>query len=326
MATIQQRSTGSFRVQIRRRGLKTLSKTFKSKKAAIEWSRKTESELERGVYLDTDTAQQTLFSALITRYLDEVAVNHKGFIKEKSRGKGVSVRLRGLTLAEITPAILSKYRDDRLSQVKPKTVKEELGLVQRVINTCIKDWGINIPHSTNPVSLIRKPKVSDARERRLSVDEYEVISQIPVFCFAIETGMRRGEIAGMQWQHVDLDARVVTLPDTKNGKVRQVPLTDKAFDILRNEQDAVVRRISGGVWEWTADLMTHKFIKLAKQHNFEDLRLHDLRHEATSRFFELGLNPMEVASITGHQDLRMLRRYSHISPEHLLKKLSYREQ
>jgi hypothetical protein len=58
-------------------------------------------------------------------------------------------------------------------------------------------------------------------------------------------------------------------------------------------------------------------MRAIRRAGIEDLRFHDLRHEATTRLFEKGLNIMEVASITGHKDLRMLRRYTHLKAEDL---------
>jgi integrase len=58
-----------------------------------------------------------------------------------------------------------------------------------------------------------------------------------------------------------------------------------------------------------------------KRTGIKNLRLHDLRHEATTRFFELGLNIMEVSAITGHKDLQMLKRYTHLKAEDLALKL-----
>ena len=66
----------------------------------------------------------------------------------------------------------------------------------------------------------------------------------------------------------------------------------------------------------------NRFIRLKEQCGIEDLRFHDLRHEATSRLFEKGLNTMEVASITGHEDLKMLKRYTHLRAENLVGRLS----
>ncbi|HCK91191.1 MAG TPA: integrase [Gemmatimonadetes bacterium] len=63
--------------------------------------------------------------------------------------------------------------------------------------------------------------------------------------------------------------------------------------------------------------------RLCRKHKIESLHFHDLRHEATSRFFGKGLNPVEVAIITGHKDTRMLMRYTHLSAEDLVKRLGW---
>jgi integrase len=63
------------------------------------------------------------------------------------------------------------------------------------------------------------------------------------------------------------------------------------------------------------------FLRLCRKHGLDNLHFHDLRHEATSRFFEKGLNPVEVATITGHKDTRMLMRYTHLRAEDLVKRL-----
>lgn len=75
------------------------------------------------------------------------------------------------------------------------------------------------------------------------------------------------------------------------------------------------------MWNIKPDSITQAFKRICKSAKISDLRFHDLRHEATSRFFELGLNIMEVSSITGHKDLRMLKRYTHLKTEDLAQKL-----
>ena len=108
--------------------------------------------------------------------------------------------------------------------------------------------------------------------------------------------MRRGEIAAMDWQHVDLSRRSVTLPVTKTGISRTIPLSIAAKSILTDLLKGKEKPSDGAVWAWEADCMTREFIRLCQEHGFDDLRFHDLRHEATSRLFEKGLALMEVAS------------------------------
>ena len=72
---------------------------------------------------------------------------------------------------------------------------------------------------------------------------------------------------------------------------------------------------------YTARGLSGAFLRLCRQHGLENLHFHNLRHEAISRFFEKGLNPLEVATIAGHKDARMLMRYTHLKAEDLVKRL-----
>ena len=173
----------------------------------------------------------------------------------------------------------------------------------------------------NPVSQIRRPRNPESRERRLQFEELEKIlehTESPmlghVVLFALETGMRRGEIAMMQWEHVDVKKRTLRIPETKTGKARSIPLTTEALRILND----LPRRLDGFIWGMTdPHTMTRAFERACKRAKISDLTFHDLRHEATSRFFEKGLNPMQVAAITGHKTLQMLKRYTHLKAEDL---------
>jgi integrase len=82
-------------------------------------------------------------------------------------------------------------------------------------------------------------------------------------------------------------------------------------------------RIDGKIFGVSADAITYRFKKMREDLEITDLKFHDLRHEAASRFFEMGVfDTMEVAAITGHKTLNMLKRYTHLKPENLAKKLA----
>jgi integrase len=130
--------------------------------------------------------------------------------------------------------------------------------------------------------------------------------------------MRQGEIVNLRWQHVDTKRRTAFLPDTKNGEARTVPLSTVVVDLLQ----ALPRSITGEVFPGvTTEAVKQAFIRATRRAKIEDFHFHDLRHEATTRLFERGLNIIEVSSITGHKDLQMLRRYTHLRAEDLAKKL-----
>ena len=97
-----------------------------------------------------------------------------------------------------------------------------------------------------------------------------------------------------------------------------MPLSSTSVEVLR----ALPRSLHGEVFPGlTTEAVKRAFARATRRAEIEDLHFHDLRHEATTRLFELGLNIMEVATITGHKDLRMLRRYTHLKAEDLAKKL-----
>ena len=130
--------------------------------------------------------------------------------------------------------------------------------------------------------------------------------------------MRRGEILGLQWEHVDLDRRAALLPLTKNGSSREVPLSTKAAQVLDRQRQ---RNDTPSPFPVTPNGFRLAWDRLRSRAGLSDLRFHDLRHEAISRFFELGLNIPEVAVISGHKDPRMLFRYTHLRAEELVERL-----
>jgi integrase len=143
---------------------------------------------------------------------------------------------------------------------------------------------------------------------------------------AIETGMRRGELLAIAWKHVNFDAAVLHIPVTKTDKARTIPLTDRAVGILTERKaapdadDEYAFSVSANAFRLAWERCKHRADKAGCK-GIQELRFHDLRHEAVSRFFELGLNTAEVASISGHRDLRMLFRYTHLRAEDLVTKL-----
>jgi integrase len=128
--------------------------------------------------------------------------------------------------------------------------------------------------------------------------------------------MRRGELLAMRWSDVDLRGRKVKVTRTKNGHPRSVPLTVKATETFTSIEEK-----GDCVFPITANAARLAWERLKRRAGVTNLRFHDLRHEAISRFFEKGLNVPEVALISGHRDVRMLLRYTHPMNEGILRKL-----
>ena len=233
------------------------------------------------------------------------------------------------SLSSLKSIDFAKYRDARLKEVAPGTVRLELALVSHLFTILQKEW--NIPAS-NPLSNIRKPSPSNARTRRLEDDEQHRLlsackqSRNPLLyslvALAIETRMRLGELLKIEWQDVNLTKKIIFLSDTKNGSNRTIPLTNKAIEVLISIPDHIKSKRIFWIWPQKPDAISSAWRPVLQRAGITGLRFHDLRHEATSQFFEKGLNVLEVAAITGHKSIQMLQRYTHIKPETLVSKLN----
>ncbi|KWF21672.1 site-specific integrase [Burkholderia pseudomultivorans] len=380
MPTIRKRGQYQWEAQVRRRGYPAQSKTFTTKAEADAWANMIESEMSRGVWVSRSEAEATTLYEALNRYEEEVSLSKKGAAQEASVLKACKTAdLAKRPLATIRSADVAKLRDEWLKDYKPATVLRRLAVLSHVFNVARKEWGME--SLSNPVELVRKPQPNNARTRRIAIGEpasepfnasgpesarsaqdgelERVVAasnsaQLPsIIWLAVETAMRRGEIAALRWEHVDLKRRVAHLPATKNGDARDVPLSPRAVAVLQTLKDnrddtknasQIVPTCDGvgndkrKVFEIRSDAVTRAFeraVARARKAYLEeckkfgrrpdgrfltDLRFHDLRHEATSRL--ASIFPMhELTKITGHKDPRMLMRYYHPRAEDLAKKL-----
>ena len=136
--------------------------------------------------------------------------------------------------------------------------------------------------------------------------------------FSIETAIRQGELLKLTHKKINWDDRVMTLTDTKNGEDRDVPLSEKAYLILKSQ----IRRIDGRIFPMTKDSLKFWFKQAKRRAKIKDFRWHDLRRHACSLLFERGLSVPEVQSISGHRDPRvLLNTYTKLDPKKIVKKL-----
>ena len=322
MASIRKRG-GKYHAQIRKSGYPSITQTFSSLSIAKRWATATEADMERNLYVAP--AEGTL-GELLDRYEKEVSPLHKSHEIEAYRLKTLKKHLGNQRVATLTSTVIAKYRDERLKTVSAASLKRELVILSSVLNTAIKEWGFNID---NPVSKVSIPKFNNARDRRLEVGEEEKLLTVAgelqrIIILALETGMRRGEILRIKKSHIDLARRTLLIPLTKTDTPRTIPLSSRAITTLREQlrgSQNVIPIEETTLFSYTARGLSGAFLRLCKKHELENLHFHDLRHEATSRLFEKGLNPVEVATITGHKDTRILMRYTHLRAEDLVKRL-----
>ncbi|HBR1031170.1 TPA: site-specific integrase [Klebsiella quasipneumoniae subsp. similipneumoniae] len=237
-------------------------------------------------------------------------------------------------LHEITSVDIAAYRDMRLATINPKTgkplsgntVRLEMALLSDLFDIARHEWAAC---RENPVSVVRKPKIPPGRDRRLlPLEERKLLrgaarmasgkEVTTMIILAVETAMRQGELLALRWENINLRLGVAHLPQTKNGHPRDVPLSRRARKAL---QDFEVRS-SGHVFRYTTNGFKSAWRRLLHATGISGLHFHDLRHEAISRLFELvTLDVMEVAAISGHRSLAMLKRYTHLKAHRLVAKL-----
>ena len=314
MASIRQTTNKSWQVVIRRQGVPTQHKTFKTKTEATHWAHQIEHEIDKGNRVDFNLANKVTINDIINDYMSQQRLTiNRSYKREKSRLLLLKQQLGAYSINQLTPSRIALFRDLRLSQgLSPATVIKDLNTLSKVIKLGQIGWGVYL--TSNPISSIQKPKVVGHRVRRLSSKEETILlnnsrkEMRNLILFAIETGMRLGEILTLKW--TDIQNNVAVLQHTKNREIRYVPFTDKIQKLLQhipqNENDLRVfnhwKSISGFESSWQ---------KFKKREGLVDLRFHDLRHEAISRMFEKGFNHMEVSMISGHKSLLVLRRYTH---------------
>ncbi|QVQ24731.1 tyrosine-type recombinase/integrase [Achromobacter deleyi] len=335
MAYISQRGA-YWRAEIRRRGFKPAYRTFDTRQLAQQWARRTESEMDAGVYVDRSQAERTTLKEALERYRLEVLPGKKSPKQESGRiDRWLRTDLAHRSLANLRGADFARYRDTRRADGRAEnTIRLELQLVSHLYETARKEW--DMEGLLNPLRNIRKPSGSAARERRLQDGEYEAIRgylgssgnvyALPAFDLAIETSLRQGMLFAIQWEWVDLNARLIRIPAAwrragNKGVPAAIPLSRIACQVISCMATGRASPATGPILDTTPNAIRCLWARALKALEIGNLRWHDLRHEAASRFFEKGLHPMEVASITGHKSMQMLKRYTHLRAEDLVAKL-----
>jgi integrase len=330
MATIRKRN-GKYQVQVRRVGHPLISRTFIEHKDARQWARQMELAADRhDLPATVDRKQMAVtLGALVQRYKDTVTSRKRGAAIERVVLTNFALHpICRKTVSELRTSDFAEYRDQRLRDVSPVTLKRQLGPVRHLFEVARDEW--SIPIKENPLDKLKLIAPDQRRERRLKPGELDKLLRQADKCrglsrylgsiipFAVETGMRRGEILSVRREHIDNANRCLLIPDSKNGRARTIPLSNRALAAIRTASEVKLRKGKPDperVFPVSANCLRLAWERLRQRVGSDDLHFHDLRHEAISRFFERGLTTPEVALISGHRDARMLFRYSHATRE-----------
>ena len=323
MATFRKRHN-KWQAIVRNKSIGTTSKSFHSKSEAKRWAFETERSIEANTFGKLHPSSVSLGDCL-GRYQTLITPQKRGCDAENRRiNRLLKDPISAVMLDKLTSRTLALFRDRRL-QDGIRAAQYDLVIIRHCIKIAINEWDLLL--DKNPADAVKMPPNSKPRERRLTDAEYRLILQAadkslnphiwPIIIFAIETAMRQSEILNIEWSHIDWQRRTILLPLTKNGTSREVPLSETAHNILKAQKEQHLP----APFPLTGNALRLAWSRLKNRAQIKDLRFHDLRHEAISRFFELGLSLPEVALISGHKDPRMLFRYTHLRAEDIVSKL-----
>lgn len=351
MASIKTRKS-KWQARIRIKGVAEVAKTFSSRQDAEAWAKVTEAEIIRGVFIKRSDAERTTLGEALDKYAKEVTPKKRGAYQELHRINAWNRdKLAKKSLASLRGVDFATWRDNRLKLVSPATVRLELAVISNLFNVARKEWGMD--GLNNPIEGIRLPSVSNARSRVFYDGEEALLLAAldasnrdsqglfgkscrndylkPLVLLALETAMRRGELLAMRWEDVRLKDRVVHLPMTKNGLARTVPLSSTAVEIFKGLPRKLYGAVFDGVTDNAVKLAYIRAVKRARgvyiktggtdPRMLADLHFHDLRHISVTRLAERLPNIVELAAVSGHTDVRMLRRYYHPKAEVLALKI-----
>ena len=326
MATIIKRNKG-WGVRIRRKGALPISKQFKSKIDADKWARRVERLVELGKYEDTTEAGMTSLDSALQRYATEKLVHNKSTAPDEYRiGRIRRHNISNSSLFELTTGKLVKFRTEIAHQTSNSNANRYITLICGCIRTAIQEWDIYVP--VNPCKNIKKLKEPSSKEGRITPEQETrimasslntMVRQLPcIITIAIELGLRRSEILNLDWENVQ--GNTFVLLDTKNGETRTVPITNR----IKAELVKIPRHISGKVFAGvTIPRLRRAWVRCLKEAGV-NTTFHRLRHEACSRMNDKGFTIPEICAISGHKTWAVLKRYTHITTEHLEEKLNER--
>lgn len=342
MAGISKLKSGKWRVQIRKHGLYT-SKTFNLKSDADNWARETERKIDRGEsHSRKGPTRLRKFADLVDAHIQDMRDVGKPLRRSKNYSLNLlKDRLGHYPFHDMTRQRFVDFGRERAREgAGPATVGAEISYIKTILTHSAAVHGVSVSSEEIDLARVALSRLgivgrSNERNRRPTEDELEALfdyfdnwkrltmPMTRIVKFAISSAMRQSEICNLNWKDLDKRRKTILIrdrkdPRNKDGNDQIVPLTDlSGYDAmaLLAEQKEIAFSMKGRVFPYNSRSVGTAFRRACKACDIENLVFHDLRHEATSRFFEAGLTIERTSLITGHKDWKMLRRYTHLSPD-----------
>ncbi|MEI8301065.1 MAG: site-specific integrase [Chlamydiota bacterium] len=331
----------TYHAEVRRKHAKPLRKVFTTMTAAKNWVRTTESSILEGRMPQETKARKYSVKDLIEQYKNlylskyparlETQITHLQWWENRYGKK---------FLGDITPSLLAQAKDALLKECTPKntlrsgpTVNRYLATLSKAFSIACKEWEwIN----ENPFRRVSKLPEHKGRTRFLSKDELQSLLQAckahknpnlyGMVLMAASLGMRFGEVADLQWKHIDFENRLITLEVTKNHDVRILPMPDQIYALLKDkkgqaDKEEFVFPSRDPAKRDPYSMIRKAFQSVLKELGLKDVVFHSLRHTAASHLAMGGATQGELMEVLGHRSPTMTRRYAHFNKEHIAKLL-----
>jgi integrase len=216
-------------------------------------------------------------------------------------------------------------KEDRPRPRTPASVNRDLACLSKILSMAFDNELID----SNPMRRVRMLKESPSRERFITADEEKrLFAHLTgrrdhirsVVTIALNTGMRRGEILGLQWEHVNFLARTIFIARSKTGRTRTIPMNDIVFkELMMLKQDAgpkdfVFSNARTGV---NIDSIKTGWRTACEAAGLVNLRFHDTRHTFATRLRANGVHEWDIRDLLGHTSVRMTSVYTHQTPINL---------
>ncbi|MEM1199388.1 MAG: site-specific integrase [Pseudomonadota bacterium] len=352
MATYKKLQSGHWRAQIRQNGRWT-SRTFRRKSEAETWATVSEQPVHLEERVSGPLVEESkTFGCLLDLHVDDMLDIGRPLLRSKSKTlEKLKSDLGRVPLKRLRRECLIDYGKSRAKEgAGPATVGMDFTYIKTILVHASAVHGIEGP--TEQVTLARvalsrlgiigksserhRRPTQDELDRIIAHHEYNPRQNIPlglIVKFAVATAMRQDEICSINWSEIDLRARMAMVrdrkdPRSKQGNDQKVPLLDlTGYDAVAILEEQRRRSpTSSRVFPYNGRSVGTAFRRACRKLEIDDLRFHDLRHEATSRLFEAGLDIPEVSLVTGHKDWKMLRRYLNLQPEQLVQRQAQTER
>ena len=278
--------------------------------------------IDENRFLDVKRQPKVRLSELIEKYIElYLKPNRPTWWKSEKHNLRHLVNYFGNRyLHEINPINIDEFRLDRLTQVSQASVNKNVACLRAMFNKAI-EW--NLFPGRNPAAGIKFYKLENKRLRFLEKEEIARLLSVcrghlkDILEFAINTGMRKGEIFNLKWHDIDMTNGIIHVLKTKSGQRREIPMNETIKNIFFR-----VRKDPGSPYVFASHTgkafidVKHSFYTALKEANIENFRFHDLRHTFASHLVMSGVDLLTVKELLGHKKIEMTLRYSHLSCAH----------